>query len=733
VISVVLYGRNDAHGYNLHRRAALSLNCLAEVLTDPDDELLFVDYNTPDELPTFVEALADTLTDRCIDRLRVVRVPAAVHRERYAARTHLPALEPVARNVGVRRSNAANRWVLSTNTDMIFVPATTSLSEACRDLPDGFYGLPRYELPEWVWEQLPRTDPTRALSELRRLGPRISLDEPTVSDEWVRFDAPGDFQLCLREDIVAIDAFDEEMLLGWHVDSNFGRRMVIHRGSVETFEERAAGYHCNHSRIPTVYHGPATVANDLERFYVSLQTAELPEQRAGWGLADLKLDEVPLRHGIAVQLADALAEVMPASTGARSPSRAYDSAFGLTYDSAHVLAYIADSIAVSPRGTTIGYLGANAVLLKMLRRLTSELEDLRLEIATDEESVGSLAEADVLLVDLGLDVSAWEEPDVRQPEEPPRYPEELRSVLFGLERLVELERTLLARGEHPRRFVLVNSATSFTDAFVLAHLDCSHTSIHSRVRRATVKLSPASEFELVDKREMMETDIAVGSGITTTRAALAAADRLHSWNERVERPRESLRVPNGLVVDLAGISEFAAFGDDWCFPEPGGMWTAGPRIDLRLAIDGYRSGSHLLCLRITRVGAGRDASLALRMAIDDVRVAEGRLAGGPRHATLRASIPDDALERGWFDLRLELEPPASWDDDPRQLGVCVRSIALQRDDMRRVLADVGQRIRRRLRMHLVVPLRGALHRSPGSRTTRAGARRWASSRSSRAD
>src|SRR4051794_8004305 len=32
LISVVLYGRNDSHGYNLHRRAALSLNCLAEVL-----------------------------------------------------------------------------------------------------------------------------------------------------------------------------------------------------------------------------------------------------------------------------------------------------------------------------------------------------------------------------------------------------------------------------------------------------------------------------------------------------------------------------------------------------------------------------------------------------------------------------------------------------------------------------------------------------------------------------
>ena len=122
MISIILYGRNDAHGYNLHRRAALSLNCLAEVLTADDDEIVFVDYNTPDELPTFVEALADTLTDRCLSRLRVLRVPAALHRERFQALTHLPAVEPVCRNPAARRANPANRWLLSTNTDMILVP-----------------------------------------------------------------------------------------------------------------------------------------------------------------------------------------------------------------------------------------------------------------------------------------------------------------------------------------------------------------------------------------------------------------------------------------------------------------------------------------------------------------------------------------------------------------------------------------------------------------------------------
>ena len=90
MISVILYGRNDSHGYNLHKRAAISLNCIVEV---PDDEILFVDYNTPNDLPTFIEAIYDTLTPAAKARLRVFRVRPELH-ARLVGRTHLSALEP---------------------------------------------------------------------------------------------------------------------------------------------------------------------------------------------------------------------------------------------------------------------------------------------------------------------------------------------------------------------------------------------------------------------------------------------------------------------------------------------------------------------------------------------------------------------------------------------------------------------------------------------------------------
>src|ERR1700722_2754983 len=170
MLSMVLYGRNDNYGYNLHKRAALSFNCMAEVLEQDDDEIVFVDYNTPNDFPTFPEAIQDTLTKKARQRLRVLRVRPHIH-QRFSAKTRLVALEPISRNVAIRRSNPDNRWLLSTNTDMIFVPQRAgSLNEIVADLPRGFYHAPRIEIPETLWENLDRAKARDAVETVRDWG-----------------------------------------------------------------------------------------------------------------------------------------------------------------------------------------------------------------------------------------------------------------------------------------------------------------------------------------------------------------------------------------------------------------------------------------------------------------------------------------------------------------------------------------------------------------------------------
>ena len=166
-----------------------------------------------------------------------------------------------------------------------------------------------------------------------------------------------------------------------------------------------------------------------------------------------------------------------------------DWAFGLTYDSGHVLPFVADSIAVSPSGRTIGYLSANPTLERMLRVVAAELDrGLTVEAAHDRSAAAAplAASADLFVLDLGLDATDRAVLDL------PRtgYPIDLQRVLDAMHQLVDQERSRLERGDHSRRFVLVNSTTHYTRDYVDAHFEYSFSTMHSRVRRATVRLSP---------------------------------------------------------------------------------------------------------------------------------------------------------------------------------------------------------------------------------------------------
>ena len=248
MISIILYGRNDNYGYNLHKRAALSFNCMAEVLEQDDDEILFVDYNTPNDFPTFPEAIQDTLTKKACERLRILRVRPHVH-QRFKSKTRLVALEPIARNVAVRRSNPDNRWILSTNTDMIFVPQrAASLDEIVDSLPSGFYHAPRIEIPETLWESLDRTEARAAIDTVRHWGWSLHINEIVLGSPFILYDGPGDFQLMQRSDLFQIDGFDETMLLGWHVDLNIAARLTLVHGRVGDLGGAVYGYHCDHTR-----------------------------------------------------------------------------------------------------------------------------------------------------------------------------------------------------------------------------------------------------------------------------------------------------------------------------------------------------------------------------------------------------------------------------------------------------------------------------------------------------
>ena len=397
MISIVLYGRNDSYGYNLHKRAALSLNCMAEVLTEPNDEILFVDYNTPNDFPTFPEAICDTLTDKARRILRVLRICPEVHDTRFGGKTHLKALEPVARNVAVRRSNPANRWILSTNTDMIFVPRKgVSLSEAVAHLPKGFYCAPRFETPETLWESFDRGDPAVIIAETRELGESLHLNEIVKGADTILYDAPGDFQLIERADLFAHSGFHEGMLLGWHVDSNISKRLTMVHGAVGDAVPFVFGYHCDHTRQITPMHAHRSPENNTQTFVDQVSRPDVPEQAETWGLASVDLEEIRLTETVNATYRQVLKEViskpLPAPVVVNYRSDSYDKEIA---SAEHVLPFLVDLFANAHRDMVLAWLGPQDRIYELFTACWSKLGFRKAIIALDD----SLEDAN------GLDVA----------------------------------------------------------------------------------------------------------------------------------------------------------------------------------------------------------------------------------------------------------------------------------------------------------------------------------------
>ncbi len=487
MLSVVLYGRNDDHGYNLHKRVAVSLNCIAELLTADTDEILFVDYNSPNDLPTLPEAIGDTLTAKARGRLRILRVRPDVH-ARFKERTRLPVLEAIARNVAVRRSNPANRWILSTNGDMIFVPrSAASLSAIARDLPPGLYHAPRFDLPEALWDTFDRRDAAGTIEAVRLWGAAAHLNE-IVHRDFVKYDCPGDFQLMLRSDLWRIGGFNEQLIHGWHLDYNIAKRLSFIHGAVGDLAGELLGYHCDHTRRSTPTHEPDHRANSWYLAFESVARADIPEQAESWGCPDDAIEELRLTEAASSPYLSALRTSLgPPMSGPRHVGVGRETEDGGKPAPRHVVPFLASLLAPAPRHWSAAWFGRDAELFELFRGAWTAMgfpapigvpREAARRLATGSggaadvrDAAGLLETADLLLFDFA-DPKPGAGPDEG----------EARFVEASFLEAVEIERRRMAGGRPARLFACANAIGNRYEQMVLGLLAAVHTPPGTRVR-----------------------------------------------------------------------------------------------------------------------------------------------------------------------------------------------------------------------------------------------------------
>jgi hypothetical protein len=303
---------------------------------------------------------------------------------------------------------------------------------------------------------------------------RYHLNQVVHNFMPMKYDALGDFQAALREDMFAIHGFDEEMILGWHCDSNLAARLALYRGRIDTLIDKVFGYHCDHTRVAAANNkGRQTKMNDQERFIWDVASPYLPAQAETWGWPDVAIEEVRLDRETSYQRfttgLDAALE--PATTPYGTTSLEWQLYEDLSYDLLHTLPFVCDQVLTYPRGTAVMIGAARAEFVSRFAKawqamgfigpllVPDEFEGLPTDLAGVKRGPFKelVSQAHLFIFEFGLATQHLNEPVRRGRVVGPVDKERLKTVarLFKLAASTESETRPTGR-QLPRRFIGVN-------------------------------------------------------------------------------------------------------------------------------------------------------------------------------------------------------------------------------------------------------------------------------------
>jgi hypothetical protein len=402
MISIIVVGRNDNHGYNLHKRVSSSLNSLANILTD-EDELIFVDWNTPLGYPVMPITIQDDLLERTKKLLKIIRVSPSIHRA-VSGDSNRELIEPTARNVGIRHASPKSDWILSTNTDILIAsPSGKSLQQICDTLEQTLWQSFRFEMPEFVWEQLDRRAPAENAEKIvswhaqNLMTRRITVRGSSALGFKIP-DGVGDFQLAPREIWEAVTGFAEDMIKGWHVDTRLSIQMsrIVKVKPAIINEDDLIIFHQNHLRNSTMYHD-SSATNSIDLVMQPYQNAD------SWGLMEYSQIEVNDIHSL-ITLNDIIELSNVYKLIAHKSEITLDSILSsVDYDLSVTLIFLTDELSILPAFAVIHCYSENEILIEMLKVLAEKMRVIIYFKNVDDLVAGQKEEnVNLLILDFGV-------------------------------------------------------------------------------------------------------------------------------------------------------------------------------------------------------------------------------------------------------------------------------------------------------------------------------------------
>lgn len=142
-LSIVATARNDNYGGLLKERINTFIKFLVSGSNDNDipTELIFVEYNPPENAPLFAEILKID-TGKFLT-VRFIVVPRSFH-QKINEHSKIPLLEYVAKNIGIKR--ARGEYIMMTNPDIIIGDEIFRFVMSNEISPQNYYRVDRHDI-----------------------------------------------------------------------------------------------------------------------------------------------------------------------------------------------------------------------------------------------------------------------------------------------------------------------------------------------------------------------------------------------------------------------------------------------------------------------------------------------------------------------------------------------------------------------------------------------------------
>jgi hypothetical protein len=330
-----------------------------------------------------------------------------------ASGSHRKVLEPIARNVGIRRIKSQASWVLSTNTDMLFqLPKAKNLIELLHDRKPSLLTLFRNEIPEYFWDSFDRMDVSstdRSLRELSKthLTRHILIEQHFQNQEYVMPDAVGDFQLAPSNYWNQMGGFPEDELLGWHNDTRLALQMAKKvKCDIEILDDQdIVGFHQNHYRSLVEGQNNSNI-NDSEVVFKEYNNGP------SWGLGNEFIEKISLDKKFIVfpEYQSKKSESEIPNTNLAVPEKLEAIHAKISEDYRRMIFFIRDDLVLLEENSKVLYLGVNEVFFETLRsdlgtrlyRISLTNDSTAKSVLKDLQRI-SISKNDLILIDLGID------------------------------------------------------------------------------------------------------------------------------------------------------------------------------------------------------------------------------------------------------------------------------------------------------------------------------------------